>query len=348
MKRIRTLDTLKFIMALLIAFHHYQQHTGMRGTYVNFYDGKIYWGSLVEMFFIISGFLAARGMDRTAASDFKDYIIGKVIRIYPMAMISVAVTTAAGFVYVAVFGHWFAETRLTLWKIFNSMLLTVYGGAVKDGWGINGALWYLGVLIYCYILFYFIIWISGRFNINRIYGFILISIIGLSTLQYEVSLPFLNEYSARGYAAFFLGVILFYIWDALPHRVLMIYSAVMLFVCAVVYFGAYSLFAANMRDVFTYMIFPALLYIALGLDTKRDSAFTDRLEPGGVAFEIYVWHGCGICVWMILSKVTGLIDINNYYRMFVYALILTVFSFFMYHCVEKKIVKYLKERFTKA
>lgn len=341
MKRIRSLDILKFIMAILIVFHHYQQNTGMRGSVVNFYDGTIYWGTLVEMFFIISGFLSALGIEKVSKQSFKSYILNKMIRLYPMAMISVCFTAVSGLIYVALIKKWFFDIRITLWKFWNSLLLTFAGGAVDDGLGINNPLWYLCVLLYCYVILYFIIWFFDRHKINCVYGFALMSILGLSVLQYNIRLPFLNEYSGRGYAAFFLGMILAYIWNAVSHKILIMYSSVILLISVIVYFGAYSLFAANMRDVFTYIIFPAVLFITLGADRFSDGRLTKRFEFGGLAYEIYLWHSCGICVWMLISQRWGMINIENYYMMFVFTGLLIIFSAVMYHMVEKRITRYL-------
>lgn len=344
MKRINSLDLLKFIMAILIAFHHYQQNTGLRGQYINFYDGKIYWGSLVELFFMISGFLSAIGIERIKDQDFKSFITKKIIRIYPMAMLSVLVMTVAGFVYVVVWGKWYGGVRITLWKLWNSLLLTVTGGAVNDGTGINGALWYLCVLMYCYIIMYFIIWFCRRKEISCIYGFIIMSVLGLSLLQYDIQLPFLNEYTGRGYSAFFLGIILLYIWNTADHKILTIYSVSVLLICLVVYFGAYSLFAANMREMMTYIIFPAVIFVTLAADRFFDNGFIKKTEPGGIAYEIYLWHDVCICIWMIISRNSNIIDLNSYQMMFVYAGIVVVLSSIMYHLVEKRITAFLKRK----
>ena len=53
MKRIGTIDLLKFVLAVVIVLHHYQQVTGVRFSGWNFYGGTIYFGYAVEFFFII-------------------------------------------------------------------------------------------------------------------------------------------------------------------------------------------------------------------------------------------------------------------------------------------------------
>ena len=170
------------------------------------------------------------------------------------------------------------------------------------------------------------------------------SLIGLSVLQYDIKLPFFNEYSGRGYAAFFLGMLLFYIWSTVSHKILVTYSVVALIVSMAIYFGAYSLFAANMRDVMTYIIFPPVLFLTLAFNGHLNKGIMDKAEPGGIAYEIYLWHNCAICVWMIISKKTGLVDLNDYSMMFVFAGLFIVFSALIYHFAEKRLTKYLKRK----
>ncbi|MBR6469736.1 MAG: acyltransferase [Lachnospiraceae bacterium] len=346
MKRIYSLDVLKFIMAVLLVFHHYQQSTGMRGR-INFYEGTIYWGCLVEMFFIISGFLIAPTVKGMLKTGFKNYILNKLIRIYPMAMLSVLFKTVLGFVYVCLFGHWSGGVRLTLWNVWNNLWLMFSGGAVNTADGINNPLWFLCVLIYCYVLLYFAVWLSDRLSVSEVYSFAVISIVGFAALQYEVKAPFLNEYSGRGYAAFFLGMLLYYIWNSVSRKLLTAYSVVCLAVCIAVYFGAYSLFAANMRDVMTYIVFPALLFLTLAADRFTDERIMGRLEPGAVAFEVYVWQSCILGLWNIIADATGIIDTGKYYQMFIMTAVLIVFSAIMYRFAEKKITKTLRAKLIK-
>ena len=50
-------DYAKIIAASFLVFHHYQQVFDCQFPGINFYGGKIGFGLLVELFFIISGFL---------------------------------------------------------------------------------------------------------------------------------------------------------------------------------------------------------------------------------------------------------------------------------------------------
>lgn len=56
-KRYGSLDFLKILATVALVFHHYQQVLEVKfDNFINFYDGALYLGVLVELFFILSGF----------------------------------------------------------------------------------------------------------------------------------------------------------------------------------------------------------------------------------------------------------------------------------------------------
>ena len=55
-----TLDLLKFALSLLIFVHHFQLISEIRFSVINFNDGRFYFGYLVELFFVISGFFVSK------------------------------------------------------------------------------------------------------------------------------------------------------------------------------------------------------------------------------------------------------------------------------------------------
>ena len=58
-KREGSLDLLKFLATCCIVMHHFQQITGaFFEGHLNFYSGNFYWGYLVELFFLVSGYFA--------------------------------------------------------------------------------------------------------------------------------------------------------------------------------------------------------------------------------------------------------------------------------------------------
>lgn len=91
-KRDYSLDFIKIIATIIIVFHHYQQVTGVifdRG--INFYNGIFYFGYVVELFFIISGYLMFDYIEKIYSGlDFKNFFTKRFIRIFPM-MVNAAI-----------------------------------------------------------------------------------------------------------------------------------------------------------------------------------------------------------------------------------------------------------------
>ena len=79
---------LRIVAAVFIIFHHYQQLTGVFFTgELNFHGGNFDFGYLVELFFILSGFLAYNIVDKKELS-FSEFYLSKLKRLLPLVFIS--------------------------------------------------------------------------------------------------------------------------------------------------------------------------------------------------------------------------------------------------------------------
>ena len=56
-----SLDVLRIIATILIVFHHYGQVTGLYlEGHINYWNGRFYFGYVVEFFFLLSGYFMYR------------------------------------------------------------------------------------------------------------------------------------------------------------------------------------------------------------------------------------------------------------------------------------------------
>jgi len=87
--RNNSLDFLKIIATILIVFHHYQQALNVEFTQINFFGGKFYFGYLVELFFLISGFLMFNYIEKIKQGlNFESFFINRVKRFLPLVAIA--------------------------------------------------------------------------------------------------------------------------------------------------------------------------------------------------------------------------------------------------------------------
>lgn len=138
-QRIYTLDAIKLIASIFIIFHHYQYIRGISfSNGINFYGGKIYVGYLVELFFMISGFVCEIKFEQNSKTTLKTFIGKRAVRIYPMAVMSICFYAFAVYSYRAIVGSWYNGEVIGIWKLLSSMLLVSQGGCIKlDGASVN-------------------------------------------------------------------------------------------------------------------------------------------------------------------------------------------------------------------
>lgn len=61
-----SLDFLKVVATIIIVFHHYQQGFGVAFSKFNFAGGKFYFGYIVELFFVLSGYFTYKYIKKIA------------------------------------------------------------------------------------------------------------------------------------------------------------------------------------------------------------------------------------------------------------------------------------------
>ena len=164
-----SLDFLKIISTILIVFHHYQQVLNIELKGINFYGGKFYFGYLVEFFFLVSGFLMFNYIEKIKVGlTFKDFFVRRIIRLMPLIIIAAISYEILLCIYPKVFGDYFYNLKPDFWGLIISML------GIQAGWSfenpmINNPMWYISVLVLCYIIFYILTKISISKKYNYIY-----------------------------------------------------------------------------------------------------------------------------------------------------------------------------------
>lgn len=345
--RFYTLDALKFFTAIGIVFHHYQQVTGVVFSRFNFYGGRIYFGYLVELFFILSGFFMAVHIEKHKGLQLKEFLLGKMIRLYPAAIISGVVFCVSAWIFRFLTGFWWKNNVIGIWNAFVSLLLIHTGGVVpRNGIAANNPTWYLCVLLICYILYWFILKIASKLKVSPIYFFILGLLVGMAVYGFRMNLPFFNQYTARGYIGFFWGIILYFILLKRKYEVRIKYIAFSILVlCGIAWIVEPNELYDNFSMILVYLVYPSLIVIMLTSKIMY-KLFYHRVFGifSGISFEMYLWHSPIMVISSIIVYITAYQPNYTYVSMILFTILVFVISTILYFLVEIPVTQWLKKK----
>lgn len=310
MKRIYSLDVLRVVATICIVFHHYQQITGafFEGG-LNFFGGRFGFGMVVEFFFVLSGFLAYRYVENLEKlGDFKTFIRHKIIRLLPLMAISGVIYE----VFLLLYNHicktpWMLGNNLTVWGTIINALGIQSGWAFQNGL-VNNPAWYVSDLLLCYIVFYFLLYLSRKKDIPVMYLFTGMVFLGAGIVTYGIELPFMNIYTSKGYYAFFFGLIL---GRFLYNREITAKMAVVsLLIAVLVPYGLvnhFYYFEQGLIYLMAFVYYPALIILFLSKPVKR--IFDYRLfgALGEITYDVYIWH---VPMMLLMYVIFELLAVN--------------------------------------
>ena len=333
-----SLDFLKIIATIiLIVFHHYQQILNVEFRGVNFFGGRFYFGYLVEFFFLVSGFLMFNYIEKIKEGlTFKEFFLRRVIRLMPLIIIAAISYEILLYIYPKVFGDYFYNLKLDFWGLIISIL------GIQAGWSfenpmINNPMWYISVLVLCYIIFYISTKISISKKYNYIYFYVAIVFLGLSIQKNGTDLAFFNSYTARGYYAFFFGLVFSILFNTYKIskfiKILSIFTVVFI---TFLILKHYYILERNINYTLTFIYYPSLIIIFNSGLLKRILSSKIIGKIGEISFNIYVWHGGFILLLSIINKYYSF-DINfaSYKTMFISTIVLYIFGAISYYFIEK-------------
>lgn len=354
MKRYNALNLLKMVAIIGILFHHYQLFTGYRFsgellgidlTPFSFFDGYFYFGYLVELFLGISGFFAASYITRIRDGlPFRDFYVRKVLRFMPMMAICGGIFVAALEFYHHIvpdyaYNTWcFFDRNMDLYTYLTSVLALNYGGAFVVDNAVNAVTWNISVIMICYAWLYVLVILSERLRINVRYLFIMMILIGISVHEYGINLPYFNDYSARGYMAFFSGVLLNMYFSKNGGFLLKFPVRVVLSV--LVFIGAVT----SSEDMELFAIIEWPMVISVFVDPVVESKFKNEKYwkfIGDMEFGTYLWHPIVGIIWCCLSFVFSFKGHSIFYMM-TYLIVCMTFGMCSYIMIEKPIQERIK------
>ncbi|MBQ6719025.1 MAG: acyltransferase [Oscillospiraceae bacterium] len=290
------LDFLKIVATIFIVFHHYQQCMDIvYPTGVNF-NGPFwfYWGWLVELFFMISGYVTYRYVPVVADGkiSLKDWYVKRAARLLPLIAVSVFVYEAILFIHVPVCGGCVSCNGKTV-SLWGSLItcLGIQSGGVFANPMINNPTWYVSGLLIMYTVFYISTVVSRKLRVPLLYTYIFIVLLGCGLITYNINLPFLNVETGRGYSCFFMGLLLaMYVKNygvsirlsLLCLAVTVIYLYLCVFHCGPM--------GSEQQFLLTFVLYPALVLLTESGIAKKLFSHGIWQKWGQFSYNTYIWH----------------------------------------------------------
>ncbi len=345
-KRVNSLDFLKFICALEIVLSHCESRYGNQFLLVA-KSSLFSRDDVVDLFFIISGIMCALGMNKIKTARVTDYLGKKIIRLYPMAMLTVLLEYFV-FCIVKLFKRVLIDS-VGIWKLIRSLFICYTWGVTGEIRGniINVYLWYIEVLLLCYIISFFLIKLSDK-GIDIMISSVAMMLLGIHVICAEVALPLLNYYTGRGFLGFFLGMMLYFGYTKLlrsriPTR-LAVMAAMFLLVILGMDIAAPNYFFDNVFFIEEFVIYPCILCLCVYFDFLFKGDIWQKL--GGISFEIYIWQSFAFCITTVLALYGYSVEFNVQNSL-IFVGVLIIWAAFVYFTLEKYIMEKLHVFFGK-
>ncbi len=345
MKRIYSLDLLRVFAVIMIILHHYQQITGawFNGQFV-FYK----YGVAVEFFFVLSGLLTYKYIENKEIS-FPTFMKGKVMRLLPLVVITSVSYEGLLYAFNRICQtRWPLGNDLTVWgTILNS--LGIQAGWVFENPRVNNPSWYVSVLLLCYVIFYFFVYISRKKNIPVTYLFMGMIFLGVAISNYGINLPFLNLYAARGYYGFFFGLLLAKVLE--KKEITWKWSVPSLIVVMVILLGLkyqYNIFEEGSVYIMTFILYPAIIILFLSEPVRKVLNFRFVGVLGQITYDMYLWHVPMMLAMYVVFKLFS-INLNlDYLRCLVAFTIGTfIVGAISHFVIDRPVQKWLKKMMVK-
>lgn len=351
----KSFDILKFICAIVIAcIYHYQNDFPNVTLFSNIpVINKLstFGYMLVELFFIMSGFLFftsyfSRIKDKSL--DMVSFFKKRYIRL----IFVTGITTIIMFVLQQ--SYCLINDEFWIWgnNDLGSLLLQLLGIQywLKPGIvSLNNAVWYISVLLFCYIVFFYV----SKLVIKKknIFIFLIPVFASLLIQNYNINIPLLNYNITRGLSSFGLGVFIGCLCSNFSNKKnISKISFVTLIIVLFLYIFLGDSAIGDLLFLLTFIVYPLLILFVVGIDDKLkfiNGKFTKYL--GNLSFGIYLWNLPIQLATILLNQIFELnFNYNSIYFFLIQVVIHIVVAILSYQLFEKKMLPFLEKKFFKC
>lgn len=289
-ERLSSLTSLKGLFITIIVFHNTFSVIPLFDAVPGISFLTRYGGTLGNsMFLMLSGFLLSYGyQDRICNHQipFKSFLFRRLRKLYPLFLV-----TNAFALLIDIFRY--GPSAVVLDKIALSLLLQA-GVGLYGGNPYNSPTWFLSVLLICYLLFFFICWLS-KSSTQRWCMTLAMVAIGCFLSDANLSIPFLFNGSGLGYMNFFLGCAFANLYSIIPahcHK----WAKKVAFAALCVSFWlmfryGIDIISGNFAHASAFLLVPLILYLSRtdGL-CRRILQWKPLIRYGSISTQLFFWH----------------------------------------------------------
>lgn len=299
------LNTLKFISAFIIAFIvHYRHFPVTHGLpFANIFKWSYRQGhKIVELFFMLSGFGMFLGYNEKISKcqiTFKQYIIKRIIKIYPLFFFTLILVTILEIWHRHLTGKTFVYKNFDCWHFFINLILC-QDGIFGTEWSFNAPSWCISICFILYTIHFGVIYFSKE-KTNTIYCYIILMFFGLAIISMHFNYPFLlNQLFGRGLSCFSIGVLLaniYLISHKLNTNLIGFIGLIILVLYYIIYNSRYIAIIGNHSFIFMMIISPSLIFSILYVSwLNKLLSMKPILFFGSLSMSIYLLHFIMQCI----------------------------------------------------
>lgn len=348
----KSFDILKFVCAIVIAcVYHYQNDFPDVTLFANlpFVNRlSVYGYMLVELFFIISGFLFFTSYFNKIKNN--NLTIDSFLKKRYIRLIFVSgITTFVMFILQQ--SYYLKNNSFWMWGN-NDLVNLLFQVSGIQFWlepnivSLNNAVWYISVLLFCYIVFFYI----SKLVIKKknIFIFLIPILVAFLVQKYNLNIPLMNYNVTRGLISFGVGVFLSCLINGLKGKKnISLFSFIILFILGLLYIFLDDSIVGNLFLFLTFIVYPLLILFLVSIDNKLkfiNNKFTKYL--GNLSFGIYLWNLPIQLTTILLNQIFKFnFNYNSLYFFLIQVAIHIFVAIISYNLFEKKLLSFFERKF---
>ena len=362
-ERLYLLDFARAIAATCVVLLHYQHfYSSDYNQQLNFVKNlqpfynilEIFYefGTVaVQFFFILSGFIFFmfyRERILEGVINFKNFIILRLTRLYPLHLLTLILVLAIQFFYKESYSEYFFYQSNDLENFIAHFLLIQEWGLIGETASYNGPSWSISVEFFLYIIFFLI----SIFFIKNIFQS-LITII-FSLLIYFFLQPVLNNL-ILGLLLFYIGGFTFFFYTYLKKFYKKKFFILVLIIIDIIVFGRFlnesflnfqnsiEFLIGNKLFILLFFIkFPLIIINLSILQLYKKNLGKNIKLLGDISYTIYLVHFPIQLLFALVIKKMLIIDFNSPFFFLIYISAVFLASILIYKFFELPLKDYLR------